>query len=414
MIKHLFKYIPLGFALATLMFCTTQLQAQQKKVKILNYTIQLDLLSKGFDSTGYWFHPRAGAIPGKVPTVVLTMQKWLLNTNDVFMPLNEIRTHDLGKTWTKPVAHTATLGRQPEPNNVQVGVSDYTPKYHQKSGKLLGTGHTVRYIGTEHAPNPPRTTAWSVYNAATHTWSNWADLIMPNIPKFYNIGAGCTQRVDLPNGDILLPVYYKLNAEPQGTMKLAATVVRCKFDGKNLTYVEHGNEMTVPNGRGFAEPSLTKFKDKYYLTLRNNDLGYVATSKDGLHFDKPKTWRFDDGQDLGSYNTQQHWVTHSNGLFLVYTRRGANNDHVFRHRAPLFMAQVDPKRLVVIRSTEKILAPNKGARMGNFGVINVNENETWITTAEGMAQGGQEYGADNHVYAARIIWQKKNKIWNKL
>ena len=45
-------------------------------------------------------------------------------------------------------------------------------------------------------------------------------------------------------------------------------------------------------------------------------------------------WTFDDGSELGNYNTQQHWVTHSDGLFLVYTRRGADNDDIARHRAP--------------------------------------------------------------------------------
>ena len=37
---------------------------------------------------------------------------------------------------------------------------------------------------------------------------------------------------------------------------------------------------------------------------------------------------------------------HSEGIFLVYTRKGVGSDHVFRHRAPLFMAQVDPKTYV--------------------------------------------------------------------
>ena len=76
-------------------------------------------------------------------------------------------------------------------------------------------------------------------------------------------------------------------------------------------------------------------------------------------FEKLKPWTFDDGTELGSYNTQQHWVSHSDGLYLVYTRRGANNDHVFRNRAPLFMAQVDPEKLQVIRSSEKNPCPRK-------------------------------------------------------
>ena len=55
-------------------------------------------------------------------------------------------------------------------------------------------------------------------------------------------------------------------------------------------------------------------------------------------------------------------------MFLVYTRKGANNDHVFRHRAPLFIAQVDPGEAALIRSTERILVPERGARLGNFAV----------------------------------------------
>jgi len=36
-------------------------------------------------------------------------------------------------------------------------------------------------------------------------------------------------------------------------------------------------------------------------------------------------WSFHDGAELGSYNTMQHWATHSDGLFLVYTRRDADD-----------------------------------------------------------------------------------------
>jgi hypothetical protein len=386
--------------------------AQNSNLKILDYKLQLDVLSKGYDSTGFWMFPRAAAIPGKVPTVVLTMQKWLLNTNDVFTEINDMRTTDLGKTWTKPVAYPQTLGRRAEPFGISVGVIDFNPKYHKATGKILATAQEGRYLGTELATSSRRT-AYSVYDADTKTWSDWATLVMPDVPQFYNVGAGGCQRVDLPNGEILLPVYYKMDFNPQATMMLAATVVRCKFDGKTLSYLAHGNALTVPHGRGFTEPSLTKYKDTYCLTIRNNDSAYVAVSKDGLHYDKLKTWRFDDGEDLGSHNTQQHWVTHSDGLFLVYTRRGANNDNVFRHRAPLFIAQVDPERMVVIRSTERIIAPNKGAALGNFGVVNVSENETWVTTSEGMAQKEKKYGADNYVYAARIFWSKPNKTWDQ-
>ena len=106
-------------------------------------------------------------------------------------------------------------------------------------------------------------------------------------------------------------------------------------------------------------------------------------------------------------------------MFLVYTRRGLNNDHVFRHRAPLMIAQVDPKRMCVIRSTERVLIPQRGARLGNFAVSNVGPNETWVSVSEWMQTAGNKptdyripmkYGSDNSVYCARILWDTPNKI----
>ncbi len=107
-------------------------------------------------------------------------------------------------------------------------------------------------------------------------------------------------------------------------------------------------------------------------------------------------------------------MTHEDGLILVYSQRGANNDTVIRHRAPLFMAQADPKRFVVLRATERELVPNKGAQLGNFAVVDVSENETWVTTSEGMAPGKPaQFGANGRVYAARILWANRNGIWNQ-
>jgi hypothetical protein len=169
--------------------------------------------------------------------------------------------------------------------------------------------------------------------------------------------------------------------------------------------------MSVAIDRGLLEPSLTKMDGRYLLTMRNDQAAYVSSSSDGLHFDEPRVWRFDDGEMLGSYNTQQHWVTHDKGLFLVYTRRGLNNDHVFRHRAPLMMAEVDPGALVVLRRTERELVPNRGARLGNFSVCDVSQHETWVPVAEWMQPAGSaQYGSDNTIWIARIIWSEPNQL----
>jgi hypothetical protein len=192
------------------------------------------------------------------------------------------------------------------------------------------------------------------------------------------------------------------------------TVLQVTFDGRTLHYRGPSNELGLDDGRGLYEPSITRFGDEYFLTLRNDTRGYVARSRDGLTYDPPRPWTFDDGSDLGNYNTQQHWLTHPRGLFLVYTRRNANNDHVFRHRAPLFIAQVDPERLCVTRETERVLIPNRGARLCNFGVTEISPAETWVTVAEWMqttdpdphnCRRCEQYGSDNTVWAARIRWR---------
>lgn len=379
------------------------------------YSVDLTVATQGFDRKMCWVHARAGAIPGSggaEPTVVMTLQKLQLSGSDIFYALNEMRTSDGGATWSKPKEH-ASFARVPfswqDKKDLQITVCDFWPAWHAKSGRLLGTGHTVVYEKNRVMRSRPRGTAYAVYDPAGQSWSAWKTVKMPAELKFENSGAGCVQRLDLPNGDILLPTYFKSPTQKQ----YSTTVMRCRFDGETLKYIEHGSELSVPVKRGFPEPSLTQFGDRYFLTLRNDDDGYVAVSEDGLNFSEPKKWRFDDGKILGSYNTQQHWVSHSDALFLVYTRRGANNDHVFRHRAPLFIARVDPEKLQVIRASEQILVPEKGARMGNFGITQVSPDETWVTVTEWMQAPGPNYhdptplikrGADNRVWVAKLKW----------
>jgi lysophospholipase L1-like esterase len=373
------------------------------------YTVQLDTVIKGYDAKMCWVHPRAGAMPGNPPSVVLTMQRLLLTGSDVFYALNDTRTDDL-KTWSPLTEHGETLGRRDEGNGIIVATCDFWPKWHAKSGKLLGIGHTVRYKNNAVMHVRPRETSFAAYDAAKRTWSPWAALKMPDLPKFFNAGAGCVQRVDLENGDILLPIYFKAETDKY----YRVTVLRCSFDGTTLKFVEQGNEIALADGRGVYEPSLARVGNRFYLTLRNDNAAYICTSSDGLNYDDLKKWTFSDGADLGNYNTQQHWVTHRDDLYLVYNRRGASNDHIIRHRAPLFMAQVDKDKLQVIRDTERILVPERGARLGNFGVVEVNENETWVTVAEWMQTFSKPliipvdnpYGADNSVFAARIRWAK--------
>ena len=129
---------------------------------------------------------------------------------------------------------------------------------------------------------------------------------------------------------------------------------------------------------------------------------YVAKSADGINYSSHQPWKFDDGNSLGSYHTQQHWITLGGRLYLVYTRRGANNDHIMRHRAPLFIGEVDPEQLVVKRATEQIVLPENHATLGNSGVCFIDDHESWITCAEGRVSYGPRNGEVNNVFIARI------------
>lgn len=384
------------------------------------YVLSRHVPTKMYDGKRCWCHPRAGILPRPLrqgaPRVVMTMNSLHVSGSDVFKAVYGLHTDDLGKTWSSPRAlpHLATRTETIDDTPRPVAVSDFWPTWHASSKTLLGTGHTVVYTPDWKVTHPrPRHTSYSVYDSSKNEWMTWRKLAMPEGGKYHDSGAGCTQRFDLDDGTVLLPFYFR---PPEKNSRV--TVARCSFDGKQLTFQEHGNELAIDDKtRGLHEPSLTRFGGNYFLTIRNDKRGFITRSKDGMNFEPIQDWKFDDGKELGNYNTQQHWVTHSEGLFLVYTRRGAKNDHVFRHRAPLFMAQVDPEKLRVIRDTERILIPERGARLGNFGVTNVSENETWVTVAEWMQTWGpnhvmpvdNKHGSDGSVFVARIQWSKPNR-----
>lgn len=387
----------------------------------LSYDLSLDVPARLYDGEKCWCHPRAGVVPGAgrrgKPRIVMTMNTMHVSGSDVFKAMFSLKTDDLGNSWTAPTMQDGLAIRTETIDGVArpIAVSDFWPAWHADSQTLLGTGHSVVYTPDWKVKHPrPRHTTYSTYDPQQNQWTAWKKLAMPAGDKFANSGAGCTQRVDLADGSLLLPIYF---SPPKRSARV--TVARCTFDGSTLAYVEHGAELAVDDDtRGLHEPSLTRFGDRFFLTIRNDQRGFVTRSDDGLHYEPIRAWKFDDGSDLGNYNTQQHWVTHSDGLFLAYTRRGANNDHVVRHRAPLFMAQVDPERLCVLRDSERILVPERGARLGNFGVTTVNQDETWVTVAEWMQDGSKthvmpvdnKYGSDGSVFVARIRWNRPNRL----
>ena len=362
----------------------------------LDYTLELNQILPASRQGGAWFQPRPAAIPSPagVPKVAMTIQKSL--GSDYYTGLSTLATGDLGRTWSQPKEQPG-LGWREAPGDVTVGVCDITLGWHEPSRRVIGIGHTARYVNDRFAGfGHRRDTVWTVYNPAIDQWSPWQVLAFPTTAedRYYFNGVHGQWLVE-PDGSLLVPFYF---VGPNEGFLLRGAVARLRYKGDRLEFVEHGCELLHPVRRGLYEKSITWFQGRYYMTMRNDEKGYVAVSENGLDFGPVRPWTFDDGEDLGSYNTQQKWVTHSEGLFLVYTRRGANNDHIPRHRAPLFIARVDPARLCVLRSTERVAVPEDGKSLGNFDTTTINEKETWITVAGGPA------------LLARIRWSSPNGL----
>lgn len=372
------------------------------------YSLKLDTVRKGYhpEDDFCWIGPTVSTIDKAGTKILLLMRKGEIHKPgrwDIFSQTYQMLSSDAGNSWTGP--HLAK-GLE----NISSGDCEYVfggnPKLHCQTGRCLVIGNRTCYQNNS-LTYAPRGLEYSVFDEQNLSWRKPEELSGLEFAKMLAYNGGM-QRLELPNGDILLPIY--------GTIakgdRYFSIVAKCGFDGRELKLKEIGSIINLDIERGICEPSLTYLQGTYYLTLRNDLAGYVATSEDGLHFSNLIKWRFDDGTDLGSYNTQQHWVKHGDKLFLVYTRKSADNEHlaIVRHRAPLFMAQVDPQKLCVIRETEQIIIPERGAKLGNFDVVEINDKETWVVVAEWMEERPQlisrEYGSDNSVFSCRLAWHK--------
>jgi hypothetical protein len=365
----------------------------------------------------YWAQSRPALMPGDPTQVIVTMQQIEKAGSHGYREVFFTKTTDGAKTWSEPQRIEA-LTRSVSSNGRETVMGDICPQWHNATHKLLLTGKTFGFLpdAKDTGGKDDRSmekVAYAVYSPGAQQWSGMKQVALPEKDHegktILEPNAGCHQRVDLPNGEILLPIRYR---KDPASRCYTTIVARCAFDGETLTYREHGSEFTVEKPRGLYEPSVCRYRDRYFLTMRAEVTGYMARGNDGINYEPIVEWKFDDGQPLGSYNAQQHWITHSDALYLVYSRRGASNDHVFRNRAPLFIAQVDPEKLCVLRATEQVLMPEEGADLaGGFAPVDVSADETWVISSE-MALPKDRLKEPNRVLLAKIIWAKPNGLFS--
>ena len=345
---------------------------------------------------------------------LITMQKLELSGCDVFYGIEMIKTYDHGKSFTSPTACEGLARRYSENGESEV-ICDATPFYHKATGKIILVGHLANYGANNAQTRTPKrkTTAYAVYDDKCGDFLPYKTVDFPSeiTDTYYTLGSGCSQIYELDSGELLIPFYFRTleNIQSGGVPNFCAAVMRCSFDGECIKLLEIGNTLKVSTPRGVCEPSVIKHGEEFFLALRNDKTGYISKSADGLHFDEPKELCFDDGENAGNYNTQQHLLVGGGRLWMVYTRRAENNSHVFRHRAPLFIAEIDKDTLTLKRETEYIVVPERGARLGNFGVQSYSIDTGYVFASEWMQgdnglEGSMKYGSDNSIFVSKITY----------
>ncbi len=386
--------------------------AQNRRSRLIASITKETIRRNRDGSSQTWFHPRCCLIPNQHGSAKILMNMQVIGGSDYFGPVHWSESNDLGKTWTKPQP-IPSLGRDPVQGHkgLMAGVCDVVPQFHPPTGTVLSLGHVVFYRGPRFARGD-QLARYPVYAVRQKdgSWSQRKILKWDDPRGSFIYSNNCGQRIVMPNGDIMMSFTFGPNSKNR-----MVAGVRCSFDGHELNVLEVGPALKNNVGRGLLEPSVTRFQDRFFMTIRAEDgHGYVAVSEDGLNYRQKTAWAWDDGKPIGMSTTQQHWLTHSDGLFLVYTREDQSNKNVIRWRAPLWVARVDPEKLCLIRETEQVVLPLVGdgindpdnvALMGNFDVTNLSPDESCVTVGEWIPKAG----AKGDLLLARICWNKPNR-----
>ncbi len=370
--------------------------------------IERTVIFGGRKTGATWFHPRVCMAPEADGNLAL-MTLQTIGGPDFYGPVHWTVSKDMGATWSRPEPIPG-LGRRALGDGWKEGVCDVVPEYHPQTRTVLAVGCNVYY--RDGALAQPQRSRWPIYavRSADGKWSPPRKLEWDDPRGKFIYSCGCSQRVTLPDGDVLIP----LNFKPKDDRPhYAVNSALCSFDGRTLAIRKVGNDLSHPVRSGLLEPSMVCFRDRYYMTIRAEDnRGYVTVSDDGLQWRPQRPWTWDDGAPLVTSTTQQHWLPHSERLFLVYTRKDAVNVNVFRWRAPLFMAEVDRRTLRLIRASERIVLPLLGdgvrdakhvAWMGNFHTVAAGPDESWVTVGEARPHDGWVVG---DTLLARIHWHQ--------
>lgn len=365
---------------------------------------RVKILQDGYDGKKCYVHARLAVHDNDM---LITSQLMDVAGSDCFEVLQSKFSSDGGKSWTSFISNESFALRYRD--GYRIACSDMTPVYHKHTERFIALGHMAVYNKDSIVPVPRGTlfncaTPYAIYDTDAKHFGEIKYIDMPDKEKYYNFGSGCSQVLELDKGELLIPISFLEKHGNELDKNSKGAVMRCSFDGETIKVIEVGKDIDIPSEkRGIGEMSVVFFENRYYLTIRGDTYGYVSVSKDGINYTEPQTWKWDNGEILPTYNTQSHWLCCNGKLYLVYTRKDSTNGHVFRHRAPLWVSKVDTEKLAVIRESEFVAVPERGARLGNFGVTWQNEDKAYILVTEWMQPAGcEKYGSNNALWFADV------------
>ena len=347
-----------------------------------------------------WFHPRA-CVTDNPGHIFMTLQR--IGGSDFYGPLHQSVSFDGGHSWSNP---EPVPGCQWKPlgNGIHEGICDVVPEYHAPTRTILAIGHNVYYkdgalfdsLGDWSANTGPqlnRFPVWGIRDSEGKWIITRKKLEIPECENCMIYSCGSSQRLFQGEDEALIP----FTCGKSGIRERNVFSALFHYDGKELTCIRRGNTLHLPFRRGLLEPSIIRWKDRCLLTMRAEDgCGYRAESEDGLTWQKLMPWSFDDGNILETSTTQQHFLELGGRLFLIYTRNAGTNSHIWRFRAPLYIAEVNDD-FNLVRSSEQIVFPmipegDKAAGMGNFHPAKLDERRAIVTVGE--ERYFQEYHGD--------------------
>jgi hypothetical protein len=377
--------------------------------------VERHVLYPGTSHDGLWLGPNFLLQPGTQPRchrIFFTesdriggdsMQKAFVFSPAQAMP-GELGMHQWRQTWL----------RRRMPTNLQrryeAGGYEYVPSlpwgWHQTSNTGLAVGGVVRHRNGQLDDHVRHLAiAYATYNPRRERFTRW-DSFQIEVDGEPKPSISPCQALELPGGDVLLPFSVVRDFDGWNSVRWVGTV-RCSFNGRKLVPEEVGNLQTHAVPRGFVEPSIAACGKGFLMTLRAQDgHGHVASSGNGLQWGEPRPWCWDDGTPIPMDQTMTKFLSHSDGLYLVYTRISPEGEGVFRYRAPLYMARVDARKHALIRNTERVVFPSRGYPMGNFRVYTVSPAESWITVPE-WDRTGRHVNCD--ILLARVLWNTPNQ-----